>query len=123
MYVFIDPVATTAAGSPQWFEYLEALRRHDLLSVNLHPGKKGLAAQLNCIFTWAKRGYIIVIMDDVLDVRERYVPMLTSAARLRPLAAGMLKALFVHAHSLLLAGGYAAWSPSTWSTCPIREFQ
>ena len=38
VYVFVDPVAATTDGSPQWFEYLKALRRHDLLDVNVVPG-------------------------------------------------------------------------------------
>ena len=55
VYVFVDPVATTTEGSPQWFEYLKALTRHDFLDVNLYPGAKGLAAQLNLIFSWEFR--------------------------------------------------------------------
>ena len=110
VYVFIDPEATAGDGTPQWFLYLEAFRRHDFLNVNLHPGKKGLAAQLRRIFEWAKRGYLLVLTDDILDVRERRVLIHTSSARLEPLAAGMLKPLFAHSYSLLRAGDYTAWS-------------
>ena len=110
VYVFVAPFDTTSDDTPQWFAYLEALRRHDLLSVHLCPGAIGLAAQLNCIWGWATRGYVIVMTDDILDVRERYMPASSAAARLEPLAAGVLKAVFAHAYALLLAGGFTAWS-------------
>ena len=110
VYVFVAPMATNAAGSPQWYEYLEAFRRHEFLDVHLEPGAFGLEGQLNCIMSWAQRGYLIVLTDDIYDIRERHVPMFHTSARLDPLAAGLLKAVFAHAYALLVAGGFCAWS-------------
>ena len=110
VYVFVAPMATNAAGSPQWYEYLEAFRRHEFLDVHLELGAFGLEGQLNCIMSWAQRGYLIVLTDDVLDVRERHVPHGATSARLDPLAAGLLKAVFAHAYALLVAGDFCAWS-------------
>ena len=110
VFVFISPTATNAAGSPQWYEYIEAFRRHDFLDVHLQPGADGLEGQMNCIMAWAQRGYLVVITDDVLDIRERRVSIINAPARLIPLAAGLLKAVFAHAYALLLAGGFSAWS-------------
>ena len=110
VYVFVSGDTTNAAGSPQWYEYLEAFRRHDFLRVHLQPGADGLEGQMNCIMTWAQRGYLILITDDILDVKERYGPVLQSSCSLRPLAAGLLEPVIAHAYALMVAGGFCAWS-------------
>ena len=68
--------------------------------------------QMNCIMTWAQRGYLILITDDILDVKERYGPVMQSSRILRPLAAGLLEPVISHAYALMVAGGFCAWSLS-----------
>jgi hypothetical protein len=107
--VFVDPGVAPGQTAPEWYRYLEAFRKHDFLSVQLHPGAKGLTANMDAALRWVRKGYFITMSDRVSEI---LLPARSRGGRVRavPAPPGTLKALISHGYDMLLAGPFAAWS-------------
>ena len=106
----MSPKQATDSHDPEWYRYLTALRREGFHEVNLEVGSDGLEHQMHAIFSWARHGYVVVMMDDVKDILERRTPHRSTEPELTPLPLGMLRALFLHGRDLLKASDCFAWS-------------
>jgi hypothetical protein len=108
--VFITPIVLEEHDAPEWSRYLEALRRHNMMEVQLLPGAKGLEQQMNLAMEWVGEGYMITMSDTVSDILVRHTPRRSGRPFLAPLIKGRLLPLIHHAHDLMIAGTFTAWS-------------
>ena len=108
-HMFVAPSKAPGHDKPEWYRYLTTFREAEFGEVNLQLGADGLEHQMSAMLRWAKTGYVVIMTDDVSDIMERK-DMNDRGLRMRPLPEGLLPSLFVHAHALMGAGGFYAWS-------------
>jgi hypothetical protein len=108
--VFITPTVLAEHDAPEWSRYLAALRRHDMLEVELLPGAKGLEQQMRKAMEWVGQGYMITMSDTVTDILVRHTRRRSGRQFLAPMKKGCLLPLIHHARDLMIAGAFTAWS-------------
>ena len=108
--VFITPTVLAEHDVPEWSRYLAALRRHDMLEVQLLPGAKGLEQQMRKAMEWVGEGYMITMSDTVTDILVRHTRRRSGRQFLAPMKKGWMLPLIHHAHDLMIAGAFTAWS-------------
>jgi hypothetical protein len=108
--VFITPIVLEEHAAPEWSRYLAALRRHNMLEVQLLPGAKGLEQQMRMAMEWVGEGYMITMSDTVSDILVRHERRRSGRQVLAPMIKGCLLPLIHHAHDLMIAGTFTAWS-------------
>jgi hypothetical protein len=108
--VFITPTVLAEHEVPEWSRYLAALRRHDMLEVQLLPGAIGLAQQMRKAMEWVGQGHMITMSDTVTDILVRHSRRRSDQQFLAPMSKGWMLPLIHHAHDLMIAGAFTAWS-------------
>jgi len=108
--IYVNP-ENRGGEAPEWAEYLDMFRRHDLLEVHLRPGGTCLLQQMHRILEDAVGQYVIVMSDTVSDITWK-AENSKGANTVQSLPIGFLPALFAHGHEMMKAGQFRAWSLS-----------
>jgi len=108
--MFITPSTTDTNDAPEWSRYLRALKRHDMLEVQLLPGARGLEKQMEKAMEWVSEGYMITMSDTVKEIFVRKLRKTSRKPFLAPMTKGLLPSLFHHGRDLLGACQCTAWS-------------
>ena len=112
VHVFVAPSLAPHENRPEWSRYVRALRKHNFGAVHVEPGGDSLWDQMQAIFNWAAEdSHVICLSDDVHEIQEMRTRRDGSIHK-KPLASGLLEALFQHAWDLLRAGNFSAWGLS-----------
>ena len=112
VHVFVAPSLVPNEIRPEWSRYVRELRKHNFGTVHVEPGGDSLWEQMQAIFRWAAEGsHVVCLSDDVNDIQEMKTRKDGSIHK-KPLASGLLDALFQHAWDLLRAGNFSAWGLS-----------
>lgn len=114
--VFVFPGIVRGQSAPEWQRYLEALKTHNFTDVHLLQGGVGLEGNMAAALRWVQQGYFVTLSDSVKDLLQVTGP--AEGRSLRPASPGCLKALIMHGYSLMIAGGFTAWSVNPIHNAP-----
>ena len=117
VHVFVCPQHAPGSKNPEWHSYLQTMRRFGYGDVNIEPGGIGLDGQMTCILRRFREGHLIVVNDDVHEIKE-LVRTRQGERKLRAIAYGGLVPIFGHARKLMEAGNFHAWSLGCCSALP-----
>ena len=107
--LFVSPDRPPQSKQPEWERYLLALRKHDMMEVQLLSGGSGLTGNMIAAMTWVKEGYFLTMSDRVSEIFHR-VQLGANAPKLVPAPIGTLPALIAHGYDMMKKGGFVAWS-------------